>query len=108
MGASFTGLTKCTYFIATSLTAETMAPAFTLKSSMSNDLGFDSYSLNYVEYTSANTVTVGSGSLYPASADGHYPLVTYTLEASQRGNETPADFYPGHVSCTYSGAIIPS
>jgi len=108
-GASFTGYTKCSYVIASSLTGDNvMAPAFTLKESTSNSANFDDYSLNYVEYTQANTVTVGSGALYPAISDGYYPLVTYSLNPENRHNEDPSLIYPGMISCSYSGSIVPS
>jgi len=60
-GASFTGATKCTYMITTSLAetegVDTLAPAFTLTSSFSGAANFDAYTLSYYEYVSISAET---------------------------------------------------
>ena len=74
---------------------------------MSGGENFDPYSLHYVDYTAAGTIDIGTSSMYP-TGDAVFPSVTFDMEDSMRVNQTPADFYPGSVSCSHEGAIIPA
>jgi len=110
-GRSFTGLTKCTYIFYTDSSSYDKAPAFSLDNSISNGATWADFSLNYVEYTTADMVSrtdIGATPSYPIA--DMLPKVTSTVDLSV--GESGANYglnileqLPGSFQCGQTGMV---